>query len=90
MGLPEPRAWLCPRRSLQHLFPDGCPQEAEASTAPDCGRPRRHGPAAVGNSLPAQQRSGCIPALSTADLLCFTKNEKNVLNEINSDEPKIS
>lgn len=32
----------------------------------------------------ARQRSGCIPAVSTADLLCFKKNEKNVSNEINS------
>lgn len=85
MGLPH--AWLFLRQSLQHLFPAGCPREAEA---PDRGRPRRHGPSAAGNSPPARQRSGCIPALSTADLLCFMKNEKNVLNEINSDEPKIS
>lgn len=32
----------------------------------------------------ARQRSGCIPAVSTADLLCFKNNDKNVSNEINS------
>lgn len=89
MGLLEPHPWLFPRGYCSISSQLDAPRKVRPAQL-RTGRPRCHGPSAAGNSPPARQRSGCIPALSTADLLCFMKNEKNVLNEINSDEPKIS
>lgn len=89
----HPRAWArlaarwssitpAPRGMLGHGGAGGSQRRRHP------GKPPPH-PCTVGNScLPGSTR--CIPAVSTADLLCFMKNEKNVSNEINSEEPNVS